>query len=1145
MKIKFTNGCFLFRKQLLFQIMRTFIILFSTTLFGFTPINSYSQAKIAIDKDEVVTVDRVFNMIRKQTNYAFIYPKKLLNNSIKVQLKKGEIELVALLDRTFESSNFKIEVSDDETIVLKELPKNEPPSHEVPVTQGIEIMGVVTDAYGEPLPGANILEKGTNNGVIADMDGTYSINVGSRDAVLVFSYLGMATVERTVGGNPTVNVALNEDAEALNEVVVTALGIKREAKSLSYSTQEVNPDALNETKDPNIVNSLSGQVAGVQVVPSGFNTGSARIIIRGNSSLTGNNQPLFVVDGMPIDNAPGDGNLDYGNNASDINPQDVESIQVLKGPNAAALYGSRAANGVILITTKKGSGDFKVVLNSSTMFQTLTEFPEYQNAYGVGTSFYIDNRNTLPKASVNYRSWGSPMLGQPYVALDGKVRPYLPQPDNVKDFYVTAALLTNSIALEGGNAKNNYRLSYTNLNGTSVVKRFNENSRNTLSLVMQNNLSDRFTLNGKINYIRDDVENRQYSNSNGRNPTNMYTHMARSTNLSELIPYKDEITGLEIGTHRNFSNPYWIVNENSNGDVKDRIIASFNPEVRIAEGLRFTGRLGADMYWWQGFEFNNIGAVIQSNPDGFMRTFNTGQQHFNTEGIFSANKKFGDFSLVAILGASSFKSKYEKREQRINSLLQPGLINISNAKEFPSASQNIRERKINSLFSSVSLGYKDYAFVDVTGRNDWSSTLPQKNNSYFYPSLGGSLIISDLFHLKSNFLSFAKFRGSYAMVGNDTDPYSLNQTYSFNGFFDGAPLSSLSTTMNNPDLKPELTSSTEFGLNLRMFKNRFSIDATWYAATTTNQIIEAQLPASSGFEQRLYNAGEITNTGFEAHIKGLVFDMPRFTWEAQVNYAKNNSEVVSLLDDITRFQLGGSSRLGVYAEVGKPYGYLRGLGVLRDDQGRMLLEQGGGRLMADNDKPFGTANPDFIASLRNTFTLGNLDLQFLLDYKKGGILYSQSMSRMLVNGVHKETLETGRDEYYLHSVIWGESSSELTGGAIWDAYYEDGTPNTRYMSPQSYEYARPNYAEFVIYDASFLKIRELAIGYNFSNKLLARTPLKKARLSLIGRNLAILHRNTPLGIDPESSTGSGNAQGMENGGLPPNAIYGLNINLTF
>ena len=993
-----------------------------------------------------------------------------------------------------------------------------------------------------------ITAGGKQVSIATDDQGHYSLSADEPIVEITVSFLGRVSKTEQVQGRSVINVGLAHSEIELDGVVVTALDIKREARSLSYATQGVDPSTLTENRSPNLISALSGKVAGVQIVPPGMNTGSARVVIRGNSSLTGNNQPLFVVDGMPLDNAPGDGALDYGNNAADINPNDIEDIQVLKGPNAAALYGSRAANGVILITTKKSSGDGKVrfTFNASGQMQVLNEFPEYQDSYGVGTSFYIDNRNRIPQATVNYRSWGSPMMGQPYIAIDGQLKPYLPQPDNVADFYDNAYLFTNALAMEGGSSQStSYRISYTDTRNNSVVRGFNEASKNNVDLKMTNVVGNHFKLNSKITFLRQNVDNRQYGNNNGRNPTNLYTHMARSTSLDELMPYKDPLTGREIGTHRNFSNPYWVINENPNEDTKDRLIASINPEIIVNDALKLVGRASVDSYWWKGYEFNNIGSVIASNPDGFLRTFNTDQQNYNLEGILSYNKTFRQhFSVLANAGASTFGSHYEKRESRVNSLLQPGLINLSNAKEFPTTAQNRSQSRVNSVFGSVSLGYENYLFLDITGRNDWSSTLPQGNNSYFYPSVGTSLVLSDLFNL-GHAVNFAKVRASYAIVGNDTSPYNLGQSYSFNGFFDGAPVGQVATTMKNPDLRPERTASFEVGAELALFSNRLSLDVSYYDASTTDQIVTAQLSSSSGYQRRIYNAGEIRNWGIEATASTKIIRKQNVAWDLNLNFAKNNSKVVSLIDGVDRFQLNNySSYLYVFAEVGKPYAYLRGLGVARDAQGRMLIEDGGSLLVKDNDMAFGTASPNWLGAVSNTVRYKNFTLGVLVDIKDGGMLYSRSISAMLTNGVAKETLY-GRDDYYKHTVIFGENGAELSGGALWDAYKADGSKNTQYVSPQNYEYARPNYAEFVMYDASYVKLREVSLGFNLPAVWIKKLPIRSARFSLTGRDLWVLHKNTPRGIDPEATSTSGNGQGIENGSLPPNSIYGFNLHIGF
>lgn len=1123
----------------------TMFMLFATLLF--------QQVWAQDGKNKPVTlqinnrpIKEVFREIEKQTGLTIEYRLNVIDVSKVISVQVNREPVSKVMEKILSNTGTNFLFNKQSIIIVKG--KKQEASVAEPGKPG-SLAGKVRDRDGEPMPGVTITVNNTEGKqwhTTTNDAGDYNIKLPADARTVVFNYVGIKSHTEKINGRAVINVQLTRQNDELGEVVVTALGIKREARALSYSTQTVNVDALNETKSTNLVNALSGKIAGVQIVPSGFNTGSSRIVIRGNNSLTNNNQPLFVVDNMPIGNEPGDdGSIDYGSSANDINPEDIESIQVLKGPSAAALYGSRAANGVVLITTKKGASKFKVNFNSNMMFQTLTEFPEYQNAYGVGTSFAIDPSNRIPKANVNYRSWGSPMLGQPYLALDGTVKPYLPQPDNVSDFYSTASLFTNSVAIEGGNAANTVRLAYTNYNGTSVVKGFNDMKRHSIDLRILNNFMPWLSFDSKINYIRDIVDNRQYSNSNGRNPTNLYTHMARSTDLDELLPYKDSITGGEIGTHRNFSNPYWVINENPNRDIKDRVIAAFNAEVKLLPWMKFNGRLGGDLYWWDGFEFNNIGSVVASNPNGYMRTFNTKQQNLNLEGIFSFNKSIGEISLQGNLGGSHYSSNFERREQRINSLLQPGLINISNAREYPTVLQNIRKKEINSVFAAMSLGFRNFAFLEATARNDWSSTLPRKNNSYFYPSLGASLILSDILHFNSRLVNFLKVRASVAMVGNDTDPFRLEQTYSFNGFLNGAPMASLSTTMNNPDLKPEKTNSYEFGINTRLLNNRVSIEATYYDAATTNQIITAQLPHSSGYQQRIFNAGKIRNWGYEASATAKIIATKNFQWETSINFSRNNSRVVELIDGVDRFQLNNnSSFLYVYAQVGKPYAYLRGLGVARDAKGNMLIEDGGSLLVKDNDMAFGTATPDWIGGISNTFRIGRFDASFLLDIKKGGVLYSGSFSRMLTNGVSAETLY-GRDDFYKHSVIFGENNNELSGGARWDAYFANGTPNTKFVTPQNYEYARPNYAEFVIYDASFIKLREVTVGYNFSEKVLRKTPIKTARFSLAGRNLAILHKNTPQGLDPESASTAGNGQGMENGSLPPNAIYGFNLKLTF
>ena len=1019
----------------------------------------------------------------------------------------------------------------------------------------ITVSGIVRSETGEPMPGVNVVEKGTANGTSTDAEGKYSLSVSGENATLLFSFIGYTTQEIPILNQTVIDVQLVPDIHTLEEVVVTALGIKREAKALSYSRQSMDVSNLTEAPATNIVSSLSGKIAGVQITPPSTNTGSARIIIRGNNSITGNNQPLFVIDGIPVDNETGDANvrtsgnnqLDYGNIAANINPDDIESIEVLKGPNAAALYGSRAANGVILITTKASSSTgFKVTIHSNSTFQRIREFPEYQNMFGAGSSFDIDgsgstdNPERIPDMRVFNRSWGAPLLGQPVIGINGEVRPYLPQPDNVKDFYQTASLVTNSVAVEGGGSDNNYRLSYTNYSGESIVEGINENNRNNINLRLFNTFTRWLTLDSKVTFINNKVNNRQYMNGSNRNPVYQYAYMVRDVPLHEFAVYKDA-NGNEINTHRNFLNPYWAINENPNEDTKNQLLSAFNLNAKFNDWLRLSAKVGTEMYWQDGYTFNNKGA--QSSPNGEMSTFNNSLESANADLILFASNEVGQFSINSFVGAGRFQRKNKRNRQQINSLIQPGLMNLSNSSEPPIVSQFSAEKIINSAYASVSVGYNNYLFLEATGRNDWSSTLPPANNAYFYPSIGGTFVFTDAFDLNDNILSFGKLRASYAIVGNDTDPYQLVPTYSFDGIYNDQAYASLSSTFFNPDLKPEKTTSLEYGGDFRLLENRLSFHVTLYQSSTINQIVTAQLTPASGFTERYYNAGEIANWGTEMTLSGIPVRSDDFTWNVLLNFAKNNSEVKSLVEGIDRFQLNSwFGRAVVYAEMGSPYGSIYGRGWKRDEMGRKLVSPNG-LPISEADHYLGNAMPDWTGGISNNLKYKNFALSVLVDIRAGGEFYSGTFRRMHIAGNSASTIE-GREDYYLHSYIYGESRDNLTGGYIWeDAYFEEGSPNNKYITPQSTGF--PNLDEEQIMDASYVKLREVVLGYSIPALFLKKAFISNATVSVSGRNLWTIHKNAPKGIDPEASVTSGNGQGIEYGSLPPQSTFGVDVQLTF
>ncbi len=1027
------------------------------------------------------------------------------------------------------------------------------------IAQELKISGKVTNAADNmPMSGVSIsistssTQKATT---LTNEHGIYTLSVPASTQELVFSHIGMVTVTRKIQGQHVINVVMTPSSEQMEQVVVTALGIKREVKALSYSRQSMDVSTMTEAPTTNIISALSGRIAGIQVTPSSTNTGSARIVIRGNNSITGNNQPLFVIDGMPVDNGGGDGNvttsgnnnLDYGNVLGSLNPEDIQNIEVLKGPNAAALYGSRAANGAILITTKKSSGTkFKVAFNSNSTFQRITEFPDYQNEFGSGNSFKLDgsgstsNPERIPNLSVFSSSFGAPMMGQPVISINGQPKLYLPQPDNVKDFYQTASMLTNSVSVEGGNAENNYRFSYTNYLGGSVVRGINKEVRNNLNFRVLNKFNKWLDMDSKVTFINNKVTNRQYMNGSNRNPIYQYAFMIRDDQLSEFKKYKDEY-GNEVNTHKNFLNPYWAINENLNEDTKNQLLSAFNLNAKFNSWLKFTAKLGTQMYWLNGYAFNNKGA--QSNPNGSMSTLNNTLQSSNADVVLFANNKIGELSVNSFIGAGRFKTSVAQNKQNINSLIQAGLKNMSNSGEFPSVSQFQSDKIIYSGYGSVSLGYENYLFMDITGRNDWSSTLPENNNSYFYPSFGGSFVFTDAFKIPRNILSFGKLRASYAIVGNDTKPYQLIPTYSFNGIYNNQAYASLSSTFYNPDLKPEKTRSTEFGIDLRFLKERLNLGATHYRTSTTNQIVTAQITPASGYTTRYYNAGEIQNWGTEFTASGVPVKTKDFTWNVVANYGKNNSKVKSLVEGVNSFQLNSwYGRLLIFAEVGQPYGVIRGAGWKRDEQGRKLVAESG-LPIAEANLILGNAMPDWTGGLNNAFRYKDFTLSFLVDIRKGGSFYSGTYRREYLSGAISSTLP-GREDYYLHSYIYGEAKATLQGGFIYsDAYFEDGTPNNVYVSPQSNGFSTLD--EMQIFDASYVKLRELVVGYNIPSKLLKSSIISNARISLSGRNLWTMFKKAPPGIDPESSVTSGNGQGIEYGSLPPFSTYGIDIRLTF
>jgi len=1054
------------------------------------------------------------------------------------------------------------------------------------------ITGQVIDDSGMPLTGVTILLKLTNKGAITDLDGQYVLSTGEIvKGILEFSYLGYATKEIPFNSETNkVNATLSESQEELEEVVVTALGIKRDKKSLSYSTQGVNTEDMTEARSSNFLNALSGKAAGVQITNSSTPTGSTRVIIRGLTSITGNNQPLYILDGVPLDSSSGDAgvsvwnegdDIDLGSPISGINPDDIDSIQILKGANASALYGSRASNGVVIITTKKakkGTSKINVNVNSNMSVVSNREYPNYQYSYGAGNggrlvenAGRLDATTGLPTVGSYNRAYGAPFLGQQVLDYNGTVGTYAPDINNVKDLYQTGVVNTNTFAISRATDKNTLRFSYGKTIGDHVIKRMEEINRDNIALRMSQDITDKLRANVSFIYTHQKVNNRMYQNGSNRNPANNYMYMLPNMSQSNLLPYKDE-NNEAFQYEGDFNNPYWNIFENSNQDITNRVVTNITLNWEILKGLELKTRVNGALNDVDRQEFNNKGASY--DPNGLYREVTTSRQNWNYEAILNYTKKFNDFSLVSLIGANRFDVRTDGNRLTAISLFERDIKSLLNGDEFVPEIFINNNKRINSVYGSVSLGYQKTYFLDVTSRNDWSSTLPAANNSYFYPSVGGTILFSE-FIPRNKILTFGKIRASYARVGNDTGFNQIRNSYVQGGNYNNTDWVALERIRKNLELKPELTSSTEFGIEAKFFNNRISFDGTYYKSSTNNQIINVSTTPTSGFVGKFLNAGEIQNEGMELFLSAKLFDK-KFKWSTDINWSKNESFVASLFDGVESRLIRSWFNVGVFAEVGEPFGNIRGNSQLVDPETGTPLVLANGRAAWESNQLLGNAQPDWIGSIRNSFSYKGFSLNFLVDVKMGGDLYSGTMAKTYNHGVHAGTLE-GREEWLLSTLILGENNNERQGRGLFGNNYADSDRpkgriyensalgvqdadgnwaaerdangeiiyTQRWLNPQVYGFDGLQDQRRFVYDASYVKLREVTLGYNIPHRLIKKIKIKNAKISVVGRNLWTIYRNTPQGIDPESGTTSGNGQGIEYGSFLPTRTLGVNVKLVF
>ncbi len=1080
------------------------------------------------------------------------------------------------------------------------------------------VRGKITAANdGTALPGVSVIVKGTTAGSTSNSDGQYSLNVPEGKETLVFSFIGYASQEVSINNQEVIDLAMTEDVTSLSEVVVTALGIEKKERALGYVTQRISSESITQARETNVVNQLAGKIAGVTVVGSPAGVGaSSRVTIRGERSLNINaNQPLFVIDGMPINNnftgSSGRNNqeADYGNGAGFVNPDDIETITVLKGANASALYGSRAANGVVVITTKSGKGTkgLGVSVNSNITFETPLRLPDYQNVYGQGLGGEFNFRDGAGgglRDGVD-ENWGPRMEGQLLVqhdsptdkglrAGDTKVpggpgnatpTPFVARPDNVRDFFETGKTLSNNIALTGSNEFGDFRLSYTNLNQKGIVPNTGL-ERNTFSFNGGYKLTKKFTARANVSYIRNTSNNRPNLSYGTENIMYLFNcWFGRHVDINSLKNYWQ--SGLEDRQQFNFNynyhdNPYLNVYENTNGQEVDRLIGNITLSYQLFPWLTLQGRTQVD--YQDELRERRRAFSTQRYPFGSFRRETIETIERNTDLLLLFDKTLNtDFSLSGTLGGNQRVNTFDYLDVFAPQLTVPGVYSLNNARVPLQYGQNVTDKKVNSLFASAQLGFRNYLFLDVTARNDWSSslTLPEgvtgsADNSYFYPSASLSAVLSDMINLP-NVISFAKVRAGVAQVGNDTDPFQFSQPFNPGTPWGTTPTFSENAQIPNLNLKPEISTSQEYGADVRLLGNRLGIDFTYYRTDSKNQIIFVPLSNTTGYSRVVQNAGKIRNQGIEVMLNFTPIRTPSegFRWDVNVNFSRNRSKVLELADGITRYQLA-DRYFSVEARVNERMGDMYGYGYSRvsnnpDDKYYDPTGQYVGQVVNEANTYFNSAlnridtsyavpirtaapirlgnyNPDWLGGIANTFTYKGLSLGFLFDIRYGGQVYSHTYTVGREGGILEETLEGRANGYDLSDPANGVFAPGVVAQQNSDgsySYHTNGTqPSDEKMSSREWHTAFTlgrSVLEGSIFDATYVKLREVKLGYTLPNRLLGRFPLRDINLSLVGRNL-FLWTDVPH-IDPETSSVSGGTviPGSESVAIPSTRSYGINL----
>ena len=1054
------------------------------------------------------------------------------------------------------------------------------------------ITGTVTSAEdGSAIPGVQVVVKGTTIGTTTDLDGNYELTVNEQAETLVFKFVGMVSKEIAIGNKQVINVTMRPEVKDIEGVVVTALGISREKKSLGYSVQDLEGDDLNKATQDDAISSLQGRVSGVQIRSSGNMGGSNNILIRGATAITGDNNPLIVVDGVPMDNsnfnsgntAPGYGGYDYGNMLNDLDPSDIQSVSVLKGA-AAALYGSRAANGVILIETKKakrGKEDFSVSLTSSVDFEEKYLHPNMQDKYGGGAIISddvggVDGFQTVdvggqtvkvPQFAVD-ESWGprynsNLMVAQwdawgPEGQLTGELRPWTKPDEGVLDFFNTGVSFKNNIGVSKTGENYGVRFNYGN-NTVEGTLPNSERNKNNFKLSGNAQLSDKFTVNANMNFSKAYTKGRPQigygDNSLGQK---FYQWGQRQLDYGLLEDYKyddgSQRTWNRIAydnpTPKYADNPYWIANESYPEDERNRFYGSVGLSYQIMDNLSVEGNIYGDTYNFYVRERVAVGSQAQPGYEEQVRT----RAEWNYEGRINYNIDVDKLSIQAIGGGNIREYRYDRNiGETSGGLVVPNVYSLGNSAGNPILDDFTSEKKVNSLFANASFSYDGFLNLDVSARNDWSSTLPEEENSYFYYGLSGSFIFSDL--LDMDIMDLGKIRAGYSQVGNDTDPYRVLSTYSYNGdgTFQNAARLFIDNDLPNQQLKPEQTATTEFGIDLIFLQDRINLSATYFTKVTTDQIIPLEVSKATGYQTKIINAGEMANTGIELTLAGDPIRTEDFKWRLTGNFTSTEMTVEELYRDLEAIDIVRAPFGGTFlrASEGDEYGQLWGYDFLYDDNGNKVVTAGGSYARTPNLTPLGSVYPDWNLGITNSFDYKNLDMSFLIDIQQGGIFYSLTHMWGMYSGMLEETAGTNADgnEIRTDGIALDGVQGDVTFNEDGSYTVSNTSPNDVKISGRAYgAYAYHGYgtpSAQSVFEANYVKLRNFSLGYTLTQDQLNSQLFKSIRISAYGRNLFTWGLDQE-GFDPEMTVaGSGNIQGIDGGLQPMGRTYGfkLNINL--